>query len=155
MFKKTMLFAAVLLVAVLAGCACSATTVPSPTASLAPVATPTVEVIQPSPDTLTTPGMDNNPDAAAGSNPDAAAVNTPGAVQGSAVSITNFKEGTQVMEADVPQVISAIKAKYENVKIKTLKHAMHEDKQAYEVDIESGSTTKTIYVLPDGTVIEK
>lgn len=147
MFKKTMLFAAVLLVAVLAGCACSGTTVPSPTASLAPVATPTVEVIQPSPDTLTTPDMANNPDAAA--------ANTPGAAQGNTVAITNFKEGTQVMEADVPQVVSAIKAKYENAKIKTLKHAMHEDKQAYEVDIESGSTTKTIYVLPDGTVIEK
>ncbi len=159
MFKKTMLFAAALAMIVsLAGCACSGTVAPTPTPSLAPVATPTAEIIEPSPDIMTSPDAMNSPDAQ--KSPDASASTSPdtngnpaGGTGGT--SIKDFKEGTEVKEADVPEIASAVKAKYENAKIKSIKHAMRENKQVYEVEITSGSTTQTVYVQPDGTVMEK
>ena len=156
MFKKTMLFAAALAMIVsLAGCACSGTVAPTPTPSLAPVATPSAEIIEPSPDIMTSPDAQQSPDASAGTSPDANGANGAGGAGAGAAPIENFKEGTEVKEADVPEIASAVKAKYENATIKSIKHAMHEDQQAYEVEITSGSTTQTVYVQPDGTVMEK
>lgn len=182
MFKKTMLFVAALAMIVqLAGCACTGTNTPQPTPSLAPAATPSAGVLESTPDAQAGTGADNGGAAAGttggtdisgtgdaagtgdgtnatGNGTNAAGNGTSGGATGGAgastASIENFREGTEMQEADVPQIASAVKAKYENATIKSIKHAMRENKQVYEVEVASGSTTQTVYVQPDGTVME-
>lgn len=158
MFKKTVFFAAALaMVALIAGCACTGATAPTSTPSLAPVATPTAELIEPSPDAIISPDAQSSPNPNASPNAgDAAGAANGGtnAAGASTTSIDNFKEGTEVQEADVPQIAAAVKAKYENATIKSIRHAMRSNTQVYEVEVTSGSTTQTVYVQPDGTVME-
>lgn len=54
----------------------------------------------------------------------------------------------------MPQVESGIKAKYAGATIQSIKHATRNNEQVYAVEIKNGSTTQTVYVRPDGTVIE-
>ena len=154
----------------MAGCACTAnsTLTPSASPSLEPTAavTPTEEVgagmtgtegtLTPSPDgTATGDGTVTTDPNGAGTAEGANAAGTSGAAGTGTGTIANFKEGTEVQAADVPQVQTAVSGKYENAQIKAVRHAMYEGKQVYEVDIVSGTTTKTVYVTPDGTVTEK
>ncbi|MEG1525528.1 MAG: hypothetical protein RR297_08515 [Clostridia bacterium] len=142
MFKKIVLFAAVLaMIASLSGCSCGATATPTPTPSLKPVAT-TAPMVETTPEVVISPEASKSPEAMA----------TPGA---SAGKIENFKEGTEVKAADVPEVKKAIEKKYEKAQIKTIKHAMQNGEQVYAVEITTGTTTETVYVSANGTIMDK
>ena len=152
MLKKIVLIAASLALLVsIAGCACTTTAAPTPTPTMQPTAaaTPMAEMtpeMEPSPDMGTTPG---------GADGEAGAAVTPGANGTQAGTIQDFKEGKEVKQEEAPQVMAAIKEKYENATVKSIKHATYESRQVYEVELTSGTVTKTVYVQPDGTIIEK
>lgn len=174
MLKKIFVFAVILAVmAVAYGCGCNATATPTPTPTGSPSSSPTVEVIEPSPEANLLPDSSTSPDAAggmggtggadgAGTAGAAGAAGTGGtgtgtgtdSAGGTGASINNFSEGTEVQTGDAPQVESAIKSKYENATIQTIKHATRNNEQVYAVEIKSGTTTQTVYVRPDGTVLE-
>lgn len=144
MLKKIGLFAvALVLIASLTGCSCNGSATPTPTPTLNPTTTPmaTEEIITPGPDT--SPNAETSPDA----------MTSPGTDTGTG-TIENFKEGTEIQETDVPEIKKAIEQKYENAKIKSIKHATKDSQQVYAVEISSGSTTQTVYVSPDGTILD-
>lgn len=138
--------AASLLVLGAVGCACNGGTVsPSPTASMRPVSTPMAAEQSPDAGLSASPDTSSSPDAGAGTG-------TGGGTGGSAV-IPNFTEGTDVKAEDVPEIKSAIEAKYSGATIKSIKHAMQQTQQVYAVEIEQNGKTQTIYVQPDGTIL--
>lgn len=69
-------------------------------------------------------------------------------------AIANFEEGTIVDIDSVPEVASAIKDKYGKVTITSVTHAMHLDKQVYEVKFsDKDGVTHTAYVSADGKTV--
>ncbi len=130
--------AASLLMLSIIGCACNGGTAsPTPTASMAPVSTPDAA--------LQTPGAsaDTSPDLNGSASPDA----------GANATIPNFQEGTEVKPEDVPEIKAAVEAKYSGATIKKIRHAMKDNQQAYEVELEQNGTTQKVYVLPNGTIM--
>ena len=154
MFRKIILFTAILVLpALAAGCACTNTPAATPVPTNSPMATPTVEIVEASPDATMPLDGAASPDAQSSpgvsSSPDAQ-----GAGASGVGGIANFTEGTELEHSAVPEIVSAVKAKYENAEILSIKQTMHNNEQTYAVELKSGSTTQTVYVRADGTVIE-
>lgn len=137
MNKKSMLALAVALLAALAaGCQCSGLTAsPSPDPTAAATARPTA-----APSAPLSPGLPGSPGPSG--SPDAGAV------------IPDFAEGKEVEADTVPEIVEAIRARFENGEINTIKHATQDGRQVYAVEIRTGATAETVYVLPDGTLLE-
>lgn len=137
MNKKSMLALAVALLAALAaGCQCSGLTAsPSPAPTAAATARPTA-----APSAPLSPGLPGSPGPSG--SPDAGAV------------IPDFAEGKEVEADTVPEIVEAIRARFENGEINTIKHATQDGRQVYAVEIRTGATAETVYVLPDGTLLE-
>ncbi|GEM_PF-3251994 len=141
MYKTVISVCVVLMLALtMAGCACKGTATTTPTPTVKPVATPMTSA-------GVTPGLATTPGAAA----------SPGASvsPGTSGAIPNFSEGTEVNASDVPNVQQAITAKYPNATITSIKHALVNSQQVYAVEIKDGTNTETVYVQPDGTIVEK
>ena len=68
--------------------------------------------------------------------------------------IPDFAEGKEVEADTVPEIVEAIRARFENGEINTIKHATQDGRQVYAVEIRTGATAETVYVLPDGTLLE-
>ena len=62
--------------------------------------------------------------------------------------------GKEVEADTVPEIVEAIRARFENGEINTIKHATQDGRQVYAVEIRTGATAETVYVLPDGTLLE-
>ncbi len=137
MNKKSMLALAVALLAALAaGCQCSGLTAsPSPAPTGAATARPTA-----APSAPLSPGLPGSPGPSG--SPDAGAV------------IPDFAEGKEVEADTVPEIVEAIRARFENGELTTIKHATQDGRQVYAVEIRTGATAETVYVLPDGTLLE-
>lgn len=139
MFKKLLLvFVSAVLLLSAVGCACMNTAAPtpsvSPTATLMPTSAPSPTapaVLSASPDLSASPGIGDE------------------IMEG----IENFVEGTEVKEEEVPEVVKAIEKEYSGAKIVSIKQTMQQNRQVYAVEIEQSGKTKTIYVKPDGTVL--
>ena len=69
--------------------------------------------------------------------------------------IPDFMEGTDVQATDVPEITRAIQEKYPNGEIVSIRHAMMTEQQVYAVVVKTSGTEKTVYVQPDGTVLEE
>ena len=145
MYKKGMLvFAAVLLAAAIVGCQCNGNmTNPSP--SPLQTARPTATM---SPDVSTSPDLSASPGVSGSPNPDTSPNGTDAAV------IPDFEEGKEVEADTVPEIVDAIKAEFANGEIQSIKHATQDGRQVYAVEIRTGATAETVYVLPDGTLLE-
>lgn len=142
MYKKSLLVLAAMLLAVtMIGCQCSGTITPSPS----PTITNSLPVGSPSPNLSTSPDLSASPGAS--TSPDTSA--SPGAA-----TIPDFTEGKEVTEEEVPEIVQAIKTKFPNGEIKSIKHATQDGQQVYAVEVKTGSATETVYVLPDGTLLE-
>ena len=160
MLRKIMLFAAaILLIASLTGCSCSGgAAAPTPTPSRAPTAnmTPMAET---SPDAAISPDAMISPDPSAtpGSGDGGATGGPAGTSAGGTGTgvIENFQEGTEISVDDAPAVKKAVEEKYTNAEIKSVKHALADGQQVYEVQIVSGGSDKTLYVTSDGRITEK
>lgn len=142
MYKKCLLvLAAMLLAAAMIGCQCSGNvTTPSP----GPTSTGAVPSIPPSlsasPGLSTSPELSTSPSVS--SSPD-----------GGSATIPGFTAGKEVDEKEVPEIVQAIREKFKDGEIKSIKHATQDEKQVYAVEVKTGSTTQTVYVLPDGTLL--
>jgi len=140
MFRKCLLVfvsAALLLAAV--GCQCAGTTTPaspSPSATIMPTSAP-----------------EPTANAAASASPDLSA--SPGLSEGIEALIPDFMEGTEVKEDEIPDVVNAVQEKHKDAKILSIKHAMQQNMQVYAVEIEADGKTETVYVKPDGTLLEQ
>ncbi|MDL2217712.1 hypothetical protein LJC27_03555 [Christensenellaceae bacterium OttesenSCG-928-M15] len=98
-------------------------------------------------------GATQTPDATA---PNTATPNTatPGNIS-SAANIPNFKEGTSVLEADVPELMSAFRMKYADHTLSGIKHGLYENEQVYTIDYaDAAGKTGIAYYRPNGTWIE-
>jgi len=126
--------------AMFAGCACAGTTVtPTPSPTAKPVATP---------------DMTTSPSVAPSTSPD----NSPATGEGTGTettTISNFKEGTEVKDTDVPELKQAIEDKYPDAEIVSIKHAMQDNQQVYAAVIKTNGTEQTVYILPDGTLMNE
>lgn len=152
--------AALLLVAGMAGCACSGTVgtaSPSPTGKV--TGSPTAGGMQSpssSPDMLS-PEASTSPDANASSSPDANASSSPDANASSSpdanASIPNFTEGKEVDVKDVPKVKEAVEQQAAGAEILSVKHAKKDSQQVYAVTIKLSGKEQTLYVLPDGSLM--
>lgn len=68
--------------------------------------------------------------------------------------IENFMVGTIVDISAVPEIAKAITDKFEDATITGITHAMHLDKQVYEVRYTTkDGVTHTAYVSPDGKTV--
>lgn len=68
--------------------------------------------------------------------------------------IDNFSQGQVVEPEDVPEIVRAVEAKYEGANIQSITHALHLDKQVYEVIFTNKDGQQiTVYVSPDGTEV--
>lgn len=64
--------------------------------------------------------------------------------------IKDFIEGKIVDLAAAPEVVSAVKDKYENVTVTGITHALYMGEQVYEVTFtDDNSSTRTVYVSSD------
>ena len=156
MLKKIVSAAAALTIALaMAGCACTPVT-PAATPTPAATAAPTAEIVTPMPEDPT--GANASPDAGGQTSPslspDAGAGANGTSANGAGNTIADFREGAEVQAADVPQVEQAVKAKYPDASIGRITHAMNGAAQAYAVELIEKSTTRTVYVSPDGTVTD-
>ena len=142
MMKKIISACVVLALALTAvGCACrGAVVAPSPTLSAKPVTTPQATGGAMTPGMAETPGAQTSPGEA--TSPDLGG------------TIENFKEGTEVKVEDAPDVKKAITDKYPNATISKITHALVKNAQVYAVEIKDGTTSRTVYVKPDGTILE-
>jgi len=146
-------FAVAVLMAGLVGCACNdQTAMPTP----APSANPTAGMSQ-----APSPALSASPDAGASTSPDMSASpdasTSPDAAKSpdaSASTIPNFKEGTEVKPEDAPDVQKAVTEKYPKAEIEKIKHATKDGKQVYEVTLKNDTKTETVYVLPDGKLMD-
>lgn len=147
MYKKCLLvLAAMLLAAAMIGCQCSGNvTTPSPS----PVTTTMQPIASASPGLSSSPDLSASPDVSGSPGPDV----SPDA-NGGAATIPDFTEGKEVKEDEVPEIVKAIKERFANGEIQSIKHAMQDDQQVYAVEVKTGSTTETVYVRPDGTLLE-
>ncbi len=69
-------------------------------------------------------------------------------------TIPNFSEGTEVLEADVPNIKSALQEKYEGAKIKRITHGMQNNNQVYVIEYTNqDGKHETTYIAPDGTFL--
>ena len=144
MYKKCLLvLAAMLLAAAMIGCQCSGNvTTPSPA--------PTGAVPSMQPALSASPGLSASPNLSA--SPDISA--SPNASpDGGSATIPDFTAGKEVDEKEVPEIVEAVREQFKDGEIKSIKHAMQDEKQVYAVEIKTGSTTETVYVLPDGTLL--
>ena len=90
-----------------------------------------------------------------GSSPDLSSSPGAGGAGGAGSgSIPDFKEGTEVEEDNVPEIVKAVQDEYDGAKIVSIKHAMQENLQVYAVEIEMQGSTQTVYVQADGTLLE-
>ncbi len=147
-------FAVVLLMVGVVGCACNDVTAnPSPTAAASPSPSPAMSS---SPALSESPDAALSPDAGASTSPDAGASPDAGTSPdaGAGTSIPGFREGTEVKPEDVPEIKTALTQKYPEAKIKTVKHALKDGKQVYEVQLDNNGKTETVYVLPDGKLLD-
>lgn len=148
MYKKCLLvLAAMLLAAAMIGCQCSGNvTTPSP----GPTTTGNVPSILPSlsasPDLSASPGLSTSPDLSTSPG-----VST--SPDGGSATIPDFTAGKEVDEKEVPEIVEAIREQFKDGEIKSIKHATQDEKQVYAVEVKTGSTTQTVYVLPDGTLL--
>lgn len=125
--------------AMFAGCACAGTAVtPSPSPSAKPVATPEITT---SPSTAPSTSPENSPATGEGT--------------GTTTTIPNFKEGTEVKDTDVPKLKQAIEDKYPDAEIVSIKHAMQNNQQVYAAVVKTNGKEQTVYVLPDGTLMNE
>ena len=109
MFRKIILFTAILVLpALAAGCACTNTPAATPVPTNSPMATPTVEIVEASPDATMPLDGAASPDAQSSpgvsSSPDAQ-----GAGASGVGGIANFTEGTELEQSAVPEIVSAVK----------------------------------------------
>lgn len=124
---------ALLLLLAAAGCA---TTTPAPTAS--PLATALV----PSPGASMMPST--APDSTGGTGGGTAGTGT----------IPNFAAGTEVTEADVPEITTALQDKYEGATITRITHGMQGTQQVYVVEYKTqDGKTDTAYIAPGGAFV--
>lgn len=130
------------IVALAAGCACSGTATPTPTPTVKPTETPVTATMEPVPS--------QQPDV----SPDTSGAPNASALPDAGATIPNFQENTEVKAEDVPEIKKAVEEKYPNAAIKSIKHALKDNQQLYAVEITTGGTTETVYVLPNGTMYE-
>jgi hypothetical protein len=127
---------ALLLLLAAAGCA---PTNPAPTAS------PIVTAGVPSPEASILPAT--SPDNAGGTG-------TGGNAGGTGATIPNFAEGTEVTEADVPEIKTALQEKYEGATIKRITHSLQGTQQGYMVEYTTqDGKTETAYITPGGEFV--
>lgn len=68
--------------------------------------------------------------------------------------IKNFAEGTVEAIEDLPEIVKAVTDKYNGSEVTGITHAMHMNKQVYEVKYtDKDGNTKTAYVSPDGKTV--
>lgn len=141
MLKKILPVLAVsIALAMFAGCACAGTAVtPTPSPTAKPVATPE---------------MTTSPSVSPSTEPNTSPATGEGTGTGT-TTIPNFKEGTEVKDTDAPEVKQAVEDKYPNAEIVSIKHAMQDNQQVYAVVVKTNGTEQTVYVLPDGTLMNE
>lgn len=150
MLKKIMPTLAIcLMLMIFGGCACGETgMMATPAPTMQPTTTP-----ETSPETSAMPDM-------ASPNPTIGVPGTENGTDGNMDSglsaiIPDFMEGTDVQATDVPEITRAIQEKYPNGEIVSIRHAMMTEQQVYAVVVKTSGTEKTVYVQPDGTVLEE
>ncbi len=157
--KRSLLLALVIGLVAATAIGCNTTPAPSPTV------TPGIDAgVSPGIDAGVSPGID------AGVTPDAALSpdlntspgaltspgldTTPGSGGGTEATIPNFKEGTEVDEADVPEIKAALQEQYEGAKISRITHVTHSGMQVYSVEYTGqDGKVKTVYIKPGGGFI--
>lgn len=126
---------ALLLLLAAAGCA---TTNPAPTAS------PIITAGGASPDVSMMPAT--SPDTTGGTGG--------GTAGGAGTTIPDYAEGTEVMEADVPEVKAALQDMYEGATISRITQGMQGTQQVYVVEYTTqDGKTETAYIAPGGAFI--
>lgn len=146
MKKILTVFAVLLLLANVAGCSCNGNINPTPT----PMAT-------------RSPSAGGSPSASGGltdpmqqpsGSPSSEPSTSPDAGGTGSTAIPEFKEGTEVEISELPEVKKAVEDKYPGAAIKTVKHAMQSNLQVYAVEITVSGNEQTVYVRPDGTLLD-
>lgn len=126
------------LLLLLAAAGCTPTT-PAPTAS------PIVTAGVPSPAASGLPAT--SPDNLGGTG-------TGGNAGGTGVTIPNFAEGTEVLEADVPEIKTALQEKYEGATITRITHGLQGTQQVYVVEYTTqDGKVETAYMTPGGEFV--
>lgn len=142
------------LLLLLAAAGCTPTPAPSPTGK--PAASPSIAL---------SPAASTVPSAAPSTAPGTTgATGTPGATGGTGTggnaggtgtgTIPNFKTGTEVKEADVPEITQALLAKYQGAKITRITQGMQGTQQVYVVEYTTKDGKKeTAYIAPGGAFV--
>lgn len=147
-------FVALTMALFLCGCACTGTVgtaTPSPTgkATTSPAGT-----MGPS----GTAGGAQSPEGSMGSGSQSPEASTSpdagGAAGGESASIPGFEEGKKVDVTQAPKVKETIEKQFAGAEIVSIKHALQNAKQVYAVTYKVSGNEKTVYIAPDGTLVE-
>ena len=131
----------------LAAAGCTPTPAPSPTAN--PAASPSIAL---SPAASAMPSA--LPDTTGGTGTGGNAGGTGTDNGGAGTTIPNYAEGTEVKEADVPEITQALQEKYEGAKVTRITQGMQGTQQVYVVEYTTQDGKKeTAYIAPGGAFV--